>query len=118
MPPSQPLPLPAETVTSLFLTLFPPTATSRATWESAIWQTATAEAGGVFAGRTSPTPVEMGQPTPSRTPISAGVEAAILGTPLAYPSLESALGSSACVDLLVMGVGLVLLMIGLILARK
>jgi len=118
--PSLPLPLPAETVTPLFLTLFPPTATPtatpRATWESVLWQTATAEEGGVLAGSTSPTPVEMGQPTPSRTPISAEVGTAI--TPVASPSLGSALGASACVDLLVIGIGLVLLVIGLILVGR
>ncbi len=114
-PPSQPLPLPAETVTPLFLTLFPPTTTPRATWESVLWQTVTAERENVFSGST-PTPTEMGQPTPSRTPSATEVALAI--TSITYPSLGDALGTSICVDLLMIGIGLVLLVIGLMLARR
>jgi hypothetical protein len=99
-PPSRPLPLPAETVTPLFLTLFPPTATPQATPEGNLWPTETVE--------------ERTGPTPGPSPIRGGT---VQPTPSSTSSAEVAMAISAgmCVDLLVIGAGLVILVVGLIL---
>jgi hypothetical protein len=110
-----PLSLPAETVTPLFLTLFPPTATPRATWESVLWQTMTSEARAGSTNTPFPTPVETAQPVPSQTARLAVETTAI---PMIYPSLGDTLGAGDCVDLLAMGIGLVLLLLGLVLVGR
>jgi hypothetical protein len=114
-PPSRPLPLPAETVTPLFLTLFPPTATPQATPEGNLWPTETVEE------RTGPTPGPSPMPggTVQPTPLStSSTEVAVAITPVIYPSLGDAIGAGMCVDLLAIGAGLVILVVGLILVGR
>jgi hypothetical protein len=111
----RPLSLPAETVTPLFLTLFPPTATPGATWESVLWQTVTAERRAIPVSTPFLLLSETMQPTPLQT-FDLGTRGVAI-TPVMYPSLEDALGAGICVDLLVIGIGLVLLILGLVLVR-
>ncbi len=114
-PLSRPLPLPAETVTPLFLTLFPPTATPGATLEGILWPTDTVGEGARPTLRPSPIPGGTVQPTPLST---SSAEVAMAITPVAYPSLRDAIGASTCVDLLMIGAGLVILVVGLILVGR
>ena len=109
-PQSQPLLLPAETVTPLFLTLFPPTATPMATFEGLVFPTETMGEG---AGATpTPTPGEMVQSIASATPAAPTI------TPVILPSLADAVGAGACANLLVVGAGLVMLVVGLVLVGR
>jgi hypothetical protein len=111
-----PLPLPAETLTPLFRTLFPPTATPRATWVEVPDQTESAQ-GGILSTRSpSPTPLDIVQPTLASTRASELGE--MMRTPTSSQYLQSTLRGSDIVDLVVLGIGLILLLAGLVLVGR
>jgi hypothetical protein len=111
-----PLPLPAETLTPLLLTLFPPTATPRATRVEVPDQTESAQEGILSTRGPSPTPLDTVQPT------SANTRASELGemtrTPTSSQYLRSTLRGSDIIDLVVLGIGLILLLIGMVLVGR
>lgn len=115
-PGGSPLPLPAETVTPLFLTLFPPTATPRVTWVEVPSQTESAQERVVPTRGPSPTPMDMVQSTLLSTATSELVE--MTTTPIGSQSLQSTLQGNVIVDLVVLGIGLVLLLVGLVLVGR
>jgi hypothetical protein len=110
------LSLPSTTVTPLFLTLFPPTATSIVTWVPATWEVETTEGREVPTRQPSPIPTEEkkdmapGTRTVERTamPTSPGSRAFSMST----------LRASTVLDCAVTAGGLVLLSIGLILVGR
>jgi hypothetical protein len=110
------LSLPSTTVTPLFLTLFPPTATPIVTWAVATWEVETAEGGDVPTRRPSPTPTEEGV---AILPGTRTVErTAVPTSPGGRVFSMSALRGSTVLDCAVTAGGLVLLSIGLILVGR
>jgi hypothetical protein len=105
--------LPPATVTPLFLTLFPPTATPIVTWAAATWEVETEEAREVSTRQPFPTSTEGGHATPSRTALVEGTAVPISDGSGASP--RGTLGTRTLLDCAVTGGGLVLLLIGLIL---
>jgi hypothetical protein len=110
------LSLPSTTVTPLFLTLFPPTATPIVTWVVATWEVETAEGGDVPTRQPSLTPTEEGAAIP---PGTRTVERTVVPTsPGSRAFSMSALRASTVLDCAVTAGGLVLLSIGLILVGR
>lgn len=110
------LSLPSTTVTPLFLTLFPPTATPIATWVAATWEVETTEGRDVPTRQPSPTPTEEGVAIP---PGTRTVErTAVPASPGSRALSMSTLRASTILDCAVTAGGLVLLSIGLILVGR
>jgi hypothetical protein len=110
------LSLPSTTVTPLFLTLFPPTATPISTWVGATWEVETAEGRNVPTRQPSPAPTEKGV---AILPGTRTVErTAVPASPDSRAFSMSTLRASTMLDCAVTASGLVLLSVGLILVGR